>query len=666
MSKHSLRLGGGNWAAKEDKILAYAKGDISGKFLPHEMDFSRGSDIGATRINKQGLIEKSRENLFTYSNDFRRSQVSDAPWTHNGLSAYYGPQNNPSEVPNGEMGYDGSGGASFLRSNDSSFGVTRKSVILTQTVVGTQTISIYAKAGGYDFLGLRTSSSNVSAYFNLVTGEIGTKGSEVIDAQMISIGNGWYRCAIVGHATLTSVSFNACRQDNEFEFVGDGVSGIFIQDAQRERGLVATKYLESATSTTGKSGHSEDMPRIDYRNGKPQLLLEPKRRNLVPRSEALDFGAVASQRITLDFGYTSPEGVKNAYKMTAKPDDGDPTSHFLISESFTVTASRKYVVSAFVKPVNNTKWIRFGFSDPDGSHAFYTYFDLSGDGGLQSPFASSQAGVEIDDYGIEKVGSDGWFRVFASGDLGAETSGKVALFLSPDGATTAFNGDNETAVLVYGLQCEVALNDDDDETNAAQAPTSYIPTHGTAVTREFDHITHLSSASTNGILGNYNTTLFFDGVSYANFGFNRLITLYDASSSSDPRVLLTTAEQSSGNFELMAQFRKNNASADDVEIKTPDEHRVNHGDEFKCLLRLDGTKMALYVNGVKMAADSTIEKQEDIQIVDFTNIVGDLNHHVNDIQLFPFSLTDNDCEILTAKTNYRSFADMSETLNYDS
>ena len=25
MSKHSLRLGGGNWAVKEDKILAYAE-----------------------------------------------------------------------------------------------------------------------------------------------------------------------------------------------------------------------------------------------------------------------------------------------------------------------------------------------------------------------------------------------------------------------------------------------------------------------------------------------------------------------------------------------------------------------------------------------------------------------------------------------------------------
>jgi hypothetical protein len=665
MSKHSLRLGGGKWAVKEDKLLAYAEGDISGKFLPQEMTFSRGSDIGATRINKQGLIEKSRENLFTYSNDFRRSAVSDAPWSHNGLGAYFGPQNNPSDVPNGEMGYDGSGGASFLRSNDSTAGSTRKSVILTQTVVGSQTISIYAKAGGYDFFALRTSNSNVSAYFNLATGEIGTKGSEVIDAQMIDVGSGWYRCAIVGHASLTSVSFNACRQDNEFEFVGDGVSGIFIQDAQRERGLVATKYLESATSTTGKSGHSEDMPRIDYRNGKPQLLLEPKRKNLVPRSESLEFTG-SHQRVAMDFGYMSPEGVKNAYKVTAIPDAGDPISHFFISNQFTITASRKYCVSAFVKPLGDLTHIRFGFSNQNGTDAIYSYFDLTGDGGKLNETANG-TGVEIDNFGIEKVGSDGWFRVFVAGDLGSITAAKVVCFLAPNATTTAFTGDNETSALWYGLQCEVELTSSNDEGNAAQAPTSYIPTYDTAVTREHDEITHLTSTSTDGITGNYNTTVFFDGVNHKNFGNTRFITLNNTSGGSlDPRVLLFTGGNSGGKFRIYAQFRKNNTPSDDVEISGLTANMVRNGDEFKCLLRLNGTKMALYIDGVKQGDDVTIEKQEDIESFDLTQHRGDLNFHVNDIQSFAFAMSDLDCEVLTTNTTFNSFADMSETLNYNS
>jgi hypothetical protein len=45
MSKASLELGGGNWAAKDTKLLGYAVGDTSGKYLPREFDFSRGADI---------------------------------------------------------------------------------------------------------------------------------------------------------------------------------------------------------------------------------------------------------------------------------------------------------------------------------------------------------------------------------------------------------------------------------------------------------------------------------------------------------------------------------------------------------------------------------------------------------------------------------------------
>lgn len=70
MSKASLELGGGNWAAKDGNLLGYAVGDTSGKYLPREFDFTRGADIAATRVNKDGLVEKYRENLIKSSNDF--------------------------------------------------------------------------------------------------------------------------------------------------------------------------------------------------------------------------------------------------------------------------------------------------------------------------------------------------------------------------------------------------------------------------------------------------------------------------------------------------------------------------------------------------------------------------------------------------------------------
>ena len=84
----AVKLGNGNWAVKEDKLLAY--NDNSGLFFNKEFDFTRGST--ATYVGRDGLIasaasgvpridftndtkghlllEPSRTNLITYSEDF--------------------------------------------------------------------------------------------------------------------------------------------------------------------------------------------------------------------------------------------------------------------------------------------------------------------------------------------------------------------------------------------------------------------------------------------------------------------------------------------------------------------------------------------------------------------------------------------------------------------
>ena len=87
----AVKLGNGNWAVKEDKLLAY--NDNSGLFFNKEFDFSRGST--ATYVGRDGLIasaasgvpridftndtkghlllEPSRTNLVNYSEDFSQS-----------------------------------------------------------------------------------------------------------------------------------------------------------------------------------------------------------------------------------------------------------------------------------------------------------------------------------------------------------------------------------------------------------------------------------------------------------------------------------------------------------------------------------------------------------------------------------------------------------------
>ena len=49
----AVKLGNGNWAVKEDKLLAY--NDNSGLFFNKEFDFSRGTS--ATYVAKDGFIK---------------------------------------------------------------------------------------------------------------------------------------------------------------------------------------------------------------------------------------------------------------------------------------------------------------------------------------------------------------------------------------------------------------------------------------------------------------------------------------------------------------------------------------------------------------------------------------------------------------------------------
>jgi hypothetical protein len=54
-------------AYKDGKLYSIRPTDGSGDFT-----FSRGSNLAATRVDVNGLIEKGRENLLPYSNQFNQ------------------------------------------------------------------------------------------------------------------------------------------------------------------------------------------------------------------------------------------------------------------------------------------------------------------------------------------------------------------------------------------------------------------------------------------------------------------------------------------------------------------------------------------------------------------------------------------------------------------
>jgi hypothetical protein len=405
--------------------------------------FSRGSNLAATRVDVNGLIEKGRENLVLQSNQF------DTTWVLNS-----------STLTSGHSGYNGSSDAWLL--NETAAGGR-----IRQTISGSgvMTMSLYAKSGSLDYLLIyvNTTSSDPYAYFDLDTGAVGNT-DQTIDANIEDVGSGWYRCSVTGNVgTLSAIEiYPANSTSNHTTSAGS----VYIQDAQLESSMVATDYIETGASTA-QAGILEDLPRLDYSGGAscPSLLLEPSRTNLVSQSEyygGSDWSRTRCGFVTNTSETLSPEGIYNASKMTSTA----------IQESYAqdnvTLGSTSGTFTFFAKK-----------GDLDYCHALV--WDISANGrrqwfnlatgavGATTNFGSgyTKVGATIEDYG------NGWYRCSFSWSGGSTTSGVRINISSDDGEV---DSPINSYGYFYGAQCEAGVS----------YATSYIPTYGSAVTRSSD------------------------------------------------------------------------------------------------------------------------------------------------------------------------------------
>ena len=272
--------------------------DRSGDFT-----FTRGSNLAATRVASNGLIEKGRENLFTYSQDFR-----DA--------------------------------AGWLVSN-----ATKVSITETDPNGGSTAANI-----------TWTSGSDRYFYKNI------TQGNVLTTSFYIKSNGGGNKFRLFGDgANDLSQDFTATNEWQRFEFFfergsGQGVgitnasdnsaADLIVAFAQVEAGLVATSYIESV-ATTGKAGLLENEPRIDFTGGGcGSLLLEPQRTNLITQSEyfgSATWGKQNSIGVNTN-SHLSPEGIQNATEL-----DGFDSSNFQSVIQYITLSDGTYTFSVFLK-----------------------------------------------------------------------------------------------------------------------------------------------------------------------------------------------------------------------------------------------------------------------------------------------------------------------------
>ena len=421
----------------------YSQKPVSG-----DGDFTFSRSTAATRVNADGVIEKETQNLLLQSNGFDTS----ANWV-----------NTSSSETSGHTGYDGSSDA-WLLTKSGAGGRLHQNI----TASGVLTYSVYMKANDstWGLIQMNGSGADKYVYVNLSTGAKGAVGGGNITEKIEDVGNGWYRISVTASTDATRVRIYPAEENT-----AGGTSGsVYIQDAQLEQGLVARDYIET-TTTAVEGGITDNVPRLDYTDAScPSLLLEPQRTNVIESSEYFDGSLWSATNITItNNDAESPEGIDNASKIIL--DSGSSSSCELrLQNNKSVTLGDDYTFSVFAKADEFDK-IELDFSD---SRMGSTYVVANLTNGTITLRGNDNTSDSIEDYG------DGWYRIILTGT--AIATGTTALIFRLGANPT---GDGTSGFHIYGAQFE-----------EGSYATSYIPTYGSAVTRNAETCLDAGNADT--------------------------------------------------------------------------------------------------------------------------------------------------------------------------
>ena len=180
------------------------------------------------------LVEEARTNLVTYSEDF-----SGTGWTGATIVS-----TNVTSSP------DGTSTADLVYPSSTGFYRARYIPITTS---GTVTLSAYVKSAGWRYINLSMVATVAAVKFDLIDNAYNVVNSNYSNADIHSVGNGWFRIqAACDVATVSGDAFAITFSD---DFAGgmyattSGTSGIYIWGAQLEVGSFPTSYIPTSGST---------------------------------------------------------------------------------------------------------------------------------------------------------------------------------------------------------------------------------------------------------------------------------------------------------------------------------------------------------------------------------------------------------------------------------
>ena len=423
-----------------------------------------------TGESKGLLIEESRRNLVLLSDNI----VNNATWTISGSSTFI--------EPNAGVAPDGTYSASRIKFGSASH-VVQQNVGSSITVGGTVTTSMWVKGTSGETLRFASGGNDF--------------GNETLTGE-------WQRVVGTRTAINTTVNINT--------YGGATARDVLIWGVQCETAPYATSYIPSETlfnSRTSKARYhdkdgilrtaNKNTPRYGYKyDGKKWvetgLILETAATNMILNNTGYNdrYNAggleIASLRIIKDQNdetTTAPDGSTVPVFVGTGVSGGSYV--YPSGTGAIINSGSPYTFSVYVRrptTLNGINTRSFSIYTHTGRFPSYDYLVWDFD---TDAFARVPTAAHISNYGYELL-NNGWVRLYmtATPNSTGGAFGFVTYFAdeTSDGSSTPATDSMPSGVrqgYYWGAQLE-----------NAKAPSSYIPTYGSAVTRSADVVDMVS------------------------------------------------------------------------------------------------------------------------------------------------------------------------------
>lgn len=368
------------------------------------------------------------------------------------------------------------------------------------------------------------------------------------------------------------------------------------------RATTATRVNRDGLIEEVQSG----VPRIDF-TGDGSLLLEPQRTNSITKSE--DFSTTwGKTNVTVSADAAiSPDGTQNADKLV---ETNSLDFHFV---SFGTTINAEPTVFSFYAKAGERTSVSAFLSQSGNVGA---NFDLSAETATANGTGNTAS--------IESVGN-GWYRCIVINDGSADLNNSVRIGIQ-NGALDSYQGDGTSGVYIWGAQLEINES----------YPTSYIPTSGSAVTRNAD-------VCNNG--GDSNTFNDSEGVLYA-----------EMSALADDGTHRTISINNTVSNRVFLQFRSSVGQVNSGVVVggslqgSAMNYSISQTSNIKIAIKYKLNDFALWVNGIEVGTSTgNVFTSNTLNDLSFDSGDGaeDFYGNCKEIRVYNTALTDTELQELT-------------------